>query len=116
MAQLKAGDQEVADSSPRVGSFVETDHEVFSTAILYLPLIQEGRLSVSGERMCTILFNCWFKKGGCQFLAKECAQYWLTADSRRAVVSFWRKNVHNTDLLLIQEGRLLVSGERMLTV
>ena len=22
---------------------------------------------------------CWFKKGRCQFLAKECAQYWLTA-------------------------------------
>ena len=20
---------------------------------------------------------CWFKKGSCQFLAKECAQYWL---------------------------------------
>ena len=34
-------------------SFVETDHEIFSTVILYLLLIQEGRLSVSGERMCT---------------------------------------------------------------
>ena len=22
---------------------------------------------------------CWFKKGSCQFLAKECAQSWLTA-------------------------------------
>ena len=22
---------------------------------------------------------CWFKKGNCQFLAKSCAQYWLTA-------------------------------------
>ena len=21
----------------------------------------------------------WFHKGSCQFLAKECAQYWLTA-------------------------------------
>ena len=21
----------------------------------------------------------WFKKGSCQFLVKECAQYWLTA-------------------------------------
>ena len=21
---------------------------------------------------------CWFKKNSCQFLAKECAQYWLT--------------------------------------
>ena len=45
---------------PRQGwqhSFVEIDHEIFSTAILSLPLIQEGQLSVSGERMCTILVN-----------------------------------------------------------
>ena len=38
-------------------SFMEIDHEIFSTVILSLPLIQEGQLSVSGE---------------------ECAQYWLT--------------------------------------
>ena len=47
--------------NPRRGrqhSFVEMDHEIFSTFILSLPLIQEGQLSVS---------------------AKECAQYWLTA-------------------------------------
>ena len=37
--------------------FVEIDHEIFSTVILYLPLIQEGQLTVSGERMCTILVN-----------------------------------------------------------
>ena len=46
---------------PRQGrqhSFVEIDHEIFSTVILSLPLIQEGQLSVSGERMCTILVNC----------------------------------------------------------
>ena len=41
----------------RQHSFVEIDHEIFSTVILSLPLIQEGQLSVSGERMCTILFN-----------------------------------------------------------
>ena len=54
------GDQEVAGSTPRRGrqhSFVEIDHEIFSTVILSLPLIQEGQLSVSGERMCTILVN-----------------------------------------------------------
>ena len=39
----------------RQHSFVEIDHEIFSTVILSLPLIQEGQLSVSGERMCTIL-------------------------------------------------------------
>ena len=37
--------------NPRRGrqhSFVEIDHEIFSTVILSLPLIQEGQLSVSG--------------------------------------------------------------------
>ena len=55
--------------NPRRGrqhSFVEIDHEIFSTVILSLPLIQGGQLSVSGEggqlsvsgeRMCTILVN-----------------------------------------------------------
>ena len=41
----------------RQHSFVETDHEIFSTVILSLPLIQERQLSVSGERRCTILVN-----------------------------------------------------------
>ena len=45
---------------PRRGrqhSLVEIDHEIFSTVILSLQLIQEGHLSVSGDRMCTILVN-----------------------------------------------------------
>ena len=45
---------------PRQGrqhSFMEIDHEILSTVILSLLLIQEGQLSVSGERMCTILVN-----------------------------------------------------------
>ena len=41
----------------RQHSFVEIDHEILSTVILSLMLIQEGQLSVSGERMCTILVN-----------------------------------------------------------
>ena len=51
---------DVAGSTPaEVGNMeiVEIDHEIFSTVILSLPLIQEGQLSVSGERMCTILVN-----------------------------------------------------------
>ena len=46
--------------NPRRGwqhSFVDIDHEKFFTVILSLPLIQEGQLSVSGKRMCTILVN-----------------------------------------------------------
>ena len=39
-------------------SFVEINHEIFSTVILSLPLIQEEQLSVSGKRICTILVNC----------------------------------------------------------
>ena len=37
--------------------FVKIDNEIFITVILSLPLIQEGQLSVSGERMCTVLVN-----------------------------------------------------------
>ena len=43
----------------RPHSYVEIDHEIFSTVIHSLPLIQEGKLLVSCERMCT--------------------EYWLTA-------------------------------------
>ena len=63
MAQLdthRTGDQEVAFNPCQVWqhSFVEVDHEIFSTVILSFQLIQEGQLSVSSERTC--------------------AQYWLT--------------------------------------
>ena len=36
-------------------SFMKTDHEIISTVIRSLPLIEEGQLSVSVERMCTIM-------------------------------------------------------------
>ena len=39
-------------------SFMEIDHEIFSKVILSLLLIQEGQVSVSGKRLCTILVNC----------------------------------------------------------
>ena len=41
----------------RQHSFMEIDHEIFSMVILSHPLIQVGQLSVSEERMCTILIN-----------------------------------------------------------
>ena len=36
---------------------MEIDHEILSSVIPSLPLIHEGQLSVSGERMCTIQAN-----------------------------------------------------------
>ena len=63
VAQLNArltGDQEVAGSTPTEVSNILSwrfDFEIFSTVILSLPLIQEGQLSVSGERLCIILVN-----------------------------------------------------------
>ena len=44
-----SGDHEDAGSTPpgRQHSFVEIDHEIFSTVTLFLQLIQEGQLSVS---------------------------------------------------------------------
>ena len=54
------GDQEVTGSTPaEVGNILSWRliMKYFSTVILSLPLIQEGQLSVSGERVCTILVN-----------------------------------------------------------
>ena len=49
------GDQEVAGSTPTgPATFF---HEISSTVILSLLLIQEWQLSVTGKRMCTILVN-----------------------------------------------------------
>ena len=53
----KPGDRGFNPCQGRQHSFVEIDHEIFSAVILSLPLIQEGQLSVSGKRMCTILVN-----------------------------------------------------------
>ena len=54
-------DQEVAGTTI-AGSATffrgDIDHEIFSTVILSLPLIQEGQLSVPGDIMCTLLVNC----------------------------------------------------------
>ena len=62
VAQLDSfltADQEVAGSTPaRLATFFcGNDHEIFSMVILSLPLLQEGQLSMSGERMCTLLVN-----------------------------------------------------------
>ena len=55
------GDQEVAGSTPaEVGN-------ILSWRLIMKYFLQ----SFSPFR--------WFKKGSCQFLAKECAQYWLTS-------------------------------------
>ena len=61
MDARQTGDQEVVDSTPAESAtfFCEDffDHEIFSMVIFSLLLIQEGQLSVSGKRMCTILVN-----------------------------------------------------------
>ena len=58
-------------------TFVEIDHEVFSTAI-HLQLVQEGLLSVTSESMCT--------------------EYWLAAYSKLAQE---KSVVRSTDCLYI---------------
>ena len=53
------GDQEIAGSTPASSAiFLHWDyHEIFSTVIPSLLLIQEGQLSVYGERMGKLLVN-----------------------------------------------------------
>ena len=63
VAQLdkhQTGDQEVVGSTQPDGNILSwrVDHEIFSTVILSRPLIQEGRFSVSGKKICTTLVNC----------------------------------------------------------
>ena len=41
----------------RQQSSMEIDHEIFSMVIISHLRIQDGQVSVSGERMCTILVN-----------------------------------------------------------
>ena len=63
------------DPPVRQHSFVEMCHEIISTAILSLALIQAGQLSVTGEKdLHIILVNClglslsrkvWFKVTDC---------------------------------------------------
>ena len=38
-------------------SFIQIGHAIISSAILSLPLIQKGQLSVTGERMCSEYVN-----------------------------------------------------------
>ena len=66
---------------------MEIDHEIFSTVILSLPLIQEGQLSVCRGR---------------QYSFVE-----IDHEIFSTVILF---------LPLIQEGQLSVSGERMCTI
>ena len=51
------GGQEVVGSTPaRLATFFHgDDYEIFSVIILSLPLSQEGQLSVSCKRLCTLI-------------------------------------------------------------
>ena len=60
LAALTNGDQKVAGST-NAGSATFFHGDLIMKYFLWsfsLPLIQEGQLSVSGERMYTILVNC----------------------------------------------------------
>ena len=57
VAQLDAPSDWRPGGRGRQHSFVEIDREIFSMVILSPMLVQEGQLSVSDERMCTILVN-----------------------------------------------------------
>ena len=49
----RSGDPGFDPRRGRQHSFVEIDHEIFSTFSISLPLIQEGQLSIYAERICT---------------------------------------------------------------
>ena len=51
------GDQKVAGSTPTEVGIILSRRLIMKYFLWSLPLIQEGQLSVSGDRMCTILVN-----------------------------------------------------------
>ena len=51
------------------------DHEIYSTVIISLTLIQEGQLLIPGKRMCTVLFNRIWPKPARE---KFCSRYKVT--------------------------------------
>ena len=53
MKEIIRSDARVRSSGPAKHPFMEIAHEIISMAILSLPLIQIGQLSVTGIRMCT---------------------------------------------------------------
>ena len=53
VASLTADPGVASSLLARSHTFVEIDHEIISTIILLLLLVQEGLLSVTGESMCT---------------------------------------------------------------
>ena len=79
------GDQEVVGSTPAVWprwlSWMRRptgDQEVAGSTPAEVGNILSWRLIMKYFLRSFSPFR-WFKKGSCQFLAKECAQYWLTA-------------------------------------
>ena len=57
-------DQEVEGSTPALlATFFCGDYEIFTTVILSLVRIQEGQLSVSSKRMCTLVNRLETKPG-----------------------------------------------------
>ena len=88
MAQSDAhstGGQEVEGSVPAIQqhSSVEINHEIFSVAILFLPLIQERQLSVTGLSMCT---STSLSLRG-QILPKICLEYFDCLDMTLTVLT-----------------------------
>ena len=87
-------------------------HEKIVTTILTLPLIQEGQLSVTGERMGNMLgFGILLLKLLCIVIHTN-TQIW---SGRILSLRFGHEKIATTILTLplIQEEQLSVTGERM---
>ena len=105
------------------------DHDFFYGHILYVPLIQEGHLSVFGERMCTTLFFFFFflsvleiSVSVAQLDARPTDDQEVAGSTPAGSITFFRWHLimkyFSTVILslpLIQKGQLSVFGERMCT-
>ena len=100
---------------------MQSDHKIFPVVIFSLPLIKEGCCQFLAKELAGVLVNCrprWPSWMRVRLETRRSRVWpWLrsptffpgdwslnifyghslpSAESRRAVLSFWRKNVHNT--------------------
>ena len=71
-----AGDQEVAGSTPAEVGNIPSWRLIMK---YFLRSFSPFRWLIMKYFLWSFSPFRWFKKGSCQFLAKECAQYWLTS-------------------------------------
>ena len=95
------------DPRVRQHSFVEIGHEITSTTIRILLLIQAGQLSVTGERMCTLHLVLVYRYGS---LSRNCVVR-LTDRLDMTIIVDWdvKWQIKQTNCVFGQPSKVILS-------